>query len=66
MLEISDSVLINHMHSFFEVSSTPDKVPLGPVNEIMDSTGKENVLHNIVGDTAQAGFGKNGSASHGN
>lgn len=39
-----------------------DKVSLSLINVIIDSTGEENVLHDMIGNASKTVFGKSGSA----
>lgn len=48
MFRLGNSVSVNYAHYFLVHSSSSDKVPLGSINELMDSTKNKDVLHNIV------------------
>lgn len=52
------------MHFFPSTSTTPDVVSLSSVNELANLRGKVYILHNMVGDTTKASFGKSYSANN--
>lgn len=48
----SDGVPPKRVHSLFSISSTPDEILLGSINQLVHGARKLNVLHNMVGDAS--------------
>lgn len=52
------------MYFFLSVTSPPNKVSLISIEELVDFVGKENKLHDMVGNIAKAGLSKSSPPSH--
>lgn len=57
MFGLSDSVSLNHMHSFLGCGSSPNKIYFSSINDLMDHTRKKDVLHDMIRDISKTNFG---------
>lgn len=64
MFRKGDSVLVYHMHPFLSIGCSLNKVPLSSINKIMNFVGKEDELHDMVGNITHTSFSKSDPPSH--
>lgn len=56
MPKFSHSLLVDHMHFSFYVSSAPYEISLYSVNLFSNIKRKSYELHGMIGDVVQSGF----------
>lgn len=50
--------------NFFDISGSPDEISLGFINEVMNFSREDIILHNVIWHASKGWFSQNNSASH--
>lgn len=61
---VSKSIPVDAIKLFLSSTTTPNKIPLGFIYELMNLLRYLDVLHYVGRDTIKSGIGENSSTSH--